>query len=32
MEGRAFVPTDSDVSISTCGVITKGVIEILQES
>jgi len=32
MEGRAFVPTASDVDISTCGLIIKEVIEILQGS
>jgi len=32
MEGRTFVPTASDVYISTCGVVIKGVIEILQGS
>jgi hypothetical protein len=32
MKGRAFVPTTSDVGISTCGVVIKGVIEILRVS
>jgi hypothetical protein len=32
MERRAFVPTASDVGISTCGVVINRVIEILQVS